>query len=154
MMRLVADSNVLFTFFWKNSALSGIMRQDFRLFSPEHSLAEIDKHRNGIIEKTGITENEFDSLLLLMKTKAEFVPRSAYEMHLADVEKLAGGFPDSEKASIMKDCDFLALAMLLGCPLWSNDKLLKKQPKVTVLSTQEVIALFKPEKENAGPVAR
>ena len=44
--------------------------------------------------------------------------------------------------------------MLLGCQLWSNDKLLKRQPKVTVLSTQEVIALFKPEKEGGSPAAR
>ena len=145
MMRLVADSNVLFTFFWKNSALMGILRQDARLFSPEHSLAEIDEHRQEIIEKTGLTESEFDALQARLSLQVEFVPKSAYGMHLAEVEKLASIFPDSEKASIMKDCDFLALAILLQCPLWSNDKMLKKQGNIPVLSTLEAIMLVEPK---------
>jgi len=144
MMRLVADSNVLFTFFWKNPALRGILRQDAQLFSPEHSLYEIEKHRQGIIEKTRITDDEFASLLYLMKHDVEFVPRSAYERYFADVEKLAGVFPAPERASVMKDCDFLALALLLRCPLWSNDKLLKKQSSVAVFSTREIVRLTEP----------
>ena len=140
-MRLVADSNVLFTFFWKNSALLGIMRQDALLFAPEHSLDEIEKHRRGIIEKTGIADGEFDNLLAQMKLRVEFVPRSAYDMHFADVKTIASAYPVPEQASVMKDCDFLALALLLGCALWSNDRLLKKQSKLSVLSTREVVML-------------
>ena len=41
------------------------------------------------------------------------------------------------------DIDFLALAMKLKLALWSNDSLLKKQNKVEVFSTMDL--LNKPE---------
>jgi len=36
------------------------------------------------------------------------------------------------------DTEYLALAITLNCPLWSNDKALTQQKQVTVLSTQEI----------------
>ena len=38
--------------------------------------------------------------------------------------------------------DFFALALEKECPIWSNDKELKQQQVVKVLTTKEVIELF------------
>jgi len=53
--------------------------------------------------------------------------------------------PKLDKAiEIMKDIDekdspFIALAMTLNCSIWSNDKDFKKQKKVKVYSTSELL---------------
>jgi len=145
MMRLVVDSNVLFTYFWRNSALNRILDHDVKLFSPEYALTEIEKHREEIIEKAKMKENDFSGYFYLLKQSVDFAPKSSYERYLEEAEKVAGYFSDAEKEEIRDDADFLALSMALGCPLWSNDALLKKQGKVAVFSTYEIITLFSPK---------
>ncbi|MBN2517441.1 MAG: hypothetical protein JXB14_01210 [Candidatus Altiarchaeota archaeon] len=39
------------------------------------------------------------------------------------------------------DSEYFALALKLGCPIWSNDKALKKQDVVRVYSTKELSEL-------------
>jgi predicted nucleic acid-binding protein len=43
---------------------------------------------------------------------------------------------------IMHDIEFLALALRFKCSLWSNDKRLKKQTQVVVLTTNELIKII------------
>ena len=40
------------------------------------------------------------------------------------------------------DVDFIALALKLNLPIWSNDKDLKKQTLAKVYTTKEVISLL------------
>ena len=47
-----------------------------------------------------------------------------------------------EYTEFVKDIDFFALAVKIGCPIWSNDKLFKKQSEVLVFTTIEIIELF------------
>ena len=42
------------------------------------------------------------------------------------------------------DVAYFALALKLRCPLWSNDKKLKEQSTVAVLSTKEFLKLVQP----------
>ena len=37
------------------------------------------------------------------------------------------------------DTAYIALALHLNCPIWSNDKKLKKQDKVKVITTKELL---------------
>jgi len=41
-----------------------------------------------------------------------------------------------------KDTPFLALAMQLNCPIWSNDKHFKEQQVAEVYTTSEIIDLI------------
>jgi len=41
------------------------------------------------------------------------------------------------------DAPFLALAMLLNCPIWSNDVHFKRQQIVKVFNTKEVLSLLR-----------
>ena len=54
MMRLAADSNVIFTYLWESSALKEIIGQGARLFSPEYALFELEEHWQEIAGKAGV----------------------------------------------------------------------------------------------------
>ena len=101
-MKLVVDSNVLFTLFWKNSIFSKIsLRQDLELFAPEFAIEEINKYKKEIMHKTKISEKE-----------------------------------------LLNDIDFIALALKLKVPLWTNDKLIKKVKDINILNTKELIEIM------------
>ena len=55
-MEFIVDTNVLLTFFWKNSTFKKIsLMQELDLFSPEFALKEINKHSDEIIKKCGLS---------------------------------------------------------------------------------------------------
>lgn len=129
-MEIVVDTNVLFSFFWKESIIKKILLdQDVLLFAPEFALEEIKKHEKIIIKKTNLTKKEFDFLRKELAIAIDFVPIEEYQSYLKEAIKVS---PD------INDIDFFALAIKLKIPLWSNDKLLKKQKKLRVLNTKEL----------------
>ncbi|MBS3060929.1 MAG: hypothetical protein J4432_05500 [DPANN group archaeon] len=142
MMRFVVDSNVLFTFFWKGSVFKKICtEQDCMLFTPEFALEGINKHHVQLLKKTGISRSEFKELLKELAARVEFMPLANYGPAIKKVKKLSGYFRSEDRSEFLEDLDFFALALHLGLPIWSNDKLLKKQPEVIALSTKEIIEL-------------
>ncbi|MDO8627264.1 MAG: PIN domain-containing protein [Candidatus Diapherotrites archaeon] len=135
-MRLVVDSNILFTFFWKNSCTKEFLHKfhekGFFLYSPEFSLSEIKKYTDEIIIRAKISTSEFEKLLNELSSIVKFLPLDKYK-DFFDIAIMV--CPDSD------DADFFALAMNLGCPLWSNEKQLKNQNKIDVINTKELIDL-------------
>lgn len=135
-MKFVVDTNILFTFFWENSFTKGILiDQDFEFFSPEYALKEVNNHINEIIGKTGITNEKFQELRRDLAICVEFVPAEEYKSFLKEASILLPIYPD--------DIDFLALAIKLKLPIWSNDSHLKNQNKVQVYTTKEFLKLLK-----------
>ena len=133
-MKLVADSNVLFTYFWKNSiARELFLNQDLELFSPQYSLNEIKKYSNEIIKKAKISKKELTVALMELKTLVAFASLSEYSSFLKKAAELS---PDKN------DVDFVALSLKLNCAVWSNDKELAKGKGFKVLNTREIIELF------------
>ncbi len=133
-MKLVIDTNIIFTQFWPNSSTKKLFNnQNLDLYSPEFSLEEVKKYENEILSKTKISKQEFIKLREELALVINFIPLKDYSKFLKESLKL---IPDSN------DVDFLALALNLGCSIWSNDQDLKKQNKVTVLTTEELIDLL------------
>lgn len=129
-MRLVVDTNVLFSVFWKRSILPRVMSsQDLELYSPEFALEEIKKYSAEIRRKTKLSRAEFNSKREELPILVDFVPLKDYRGFFKELK----GIPDKN------DIDFLALALKLKCPLWSNDKQLRKQTKVKVITTEELL---------------
>ena len=143
MIRLVVDSNSLFTFFWKNSVFNELCNQNLlELYSPEYSLEEIKKYSSEIIRKAKITEKEFNSLRNSLTAKIKFIPLANYSLFFGKIKHLIKKLPEAERLDLMKDIDFLALSLKLNIPLWSNDKLLKRQQAVEILTTEEIIKII------------
>ncbi|MBU2099620.1 hypothetical protein KKB11_00115 [Candidatus Micrarchaeota archaeon] len=129
-MKLVVDSNILFSFFWKHSFLNTVMpSKELELYSPEFALKEISKYKKEIMKKTKLEKKEFESKREELALFIEFVPLEKYKNFFSKLKNV----PDKD------DIDFLALALKLECSLWSNDKALKKQGKVKVLETSEIL---------------
>lgn len=137
-MRIILDSNILFTYFWENSCFREILRNpDLEFFSPQYALKEIAKYSDMIIKKTNISQAKYRELKAELIDKVCFVSLDDYKR---EIVKLAKGIDIDDE--IVDDLDFLALAFALKCPLWSNDKHLKSQELVTVLSTEEIVTLI------------
>src|SRR3989344_8692851 len=133
-MKLVVDSNVLFTFFWKDSAFKSIiLKKNFELFSPESSLEEIKKYTPVMMKKTDLSLEEFKIIKMKLALKVNFMPAKEYSTSFKKAENLVKNFDERQKIEFLADLDFFALALELHLPIWSNDNLFKKQPEVIVL---------------------
>lgn len=142
-MEFVVDTNVLITSFWKKSVFNRLLLiKDLSLFSPQFALEEINKYSPLIIKKTSLSKDEFEKSRFNLALKVEFIPLGEYKSKLKEALSLIKDINKEEYLELCEDIDFIALSLSLNCPLWSNDKLLKRVPGIRVLSTAEVISLL------------
>ncbi len=67
-MKLVLDSNVIFSALIKKSTTRDIILSDiFDLYAPEYIFSEITKHEELLLRKSKMDEEELDALLLLLQ---------------------------------------------------------------------------------------
>mgnify|MGYP001558410915 CR=1 FL=1 len=130
-MKIVIDTNILLSFFWKDSITRKlIINLKNSLLAPEKAREEIIKYSNEIIQKLKISRKDFEKLFEELEEYIDFIEKKEYSDFIEKVEKIA---PDKD------DCDFLALAYKNEYTLWSNDKLLKNQEIVKIISTKELL---------------
>lgn len=130
-MKLVVDSNILFSCFMPNSTAKKIvLSRIVDLYAPGFALDELARHQEEIIRKARISKGEFDEITTDLALAVDFIPLTDYAKY---IRKVASPDPD--------DIDFIALVCKLELPLWSNDKKLK-QSKITVFTTQDIIENF------------
>lgn len=133
-MKLVVDTNILFSFFWKDSVTKKfIINSGVELISPVTALDELKKYKNDIIKKSKVTNKEFDLILEEIKVYVQFVKKEEYLEHINSAKEIS---PDE------KDADFLALCKRYSCCLWSNDDILKNQNEIEILSIKDVLELI------------
>lgn len=131
-MKLVLDSNIIFSALIKKSTTRNIILSDvFELHAPEYIFSEITKHKELLLKKSKMNEEEFDALLLLLQKHIRLVPKEKYNENMALAE-------DILKDIDVTDSPFLALALALNCKIWSNDGHFKQQDKVEVHTTKEL----------------
>jgi len=130
-MRLVIDSNILFSFFWKSSEVRRpIFSPHTITFSPAFALRELDKHSEEIKSRTHLSQEGYESAISALKWFVEFVPLDEYKSFIPEAKRVS---PDS------KDIRFFALSLKLGrCPIWSEERRLKKQSEVEVFNRKEL----------------
>ena len=134
-MDLVVDANIviscLITSGSKTTEL--FFSENVHLLTPEILKAEIGKYKGEIIKKSGLPADNFDLMLNILSAKINFIPFFDFEKFLARAIAIC---PDPN------DVEYFAVALKHACPLWSNDKGLKKQDEVKVVSTTELLKLF------------
>ena len=142
-MRLVVDTNILFTYFWENTFFRRVLDSgNIEFFAPILALKEIDKYKELIMKKANIHLMEFVALRKEMAGHITVIDKRDCEKYYNEVKGYLRGLREDEKGKIMKDIDFLATADMICCALWSNDKLLRKQDEIVVLNTEEIITLL------------
>ena len=136
MKAFVIDTNIIFSALLKNSAARKIILSDtFDLFVPEFLFTEIIKYEEVILKKAGMEKENLELLLLLLQSHISVIPFKMFFDFLEAAEK------EMEKID-MKDAPFIALALKLKIPIWSNDLHFKKQKKVVSFNTAEIISDF------------
>ncbi len=138
-MRLVVDANVLLSGIVRDSVTRSLLLDSrLELFAPAHLLKEVERHvlqDEEIQRKTKLGSEELGAiyahLLKSIKTiHASLRERKEYEKNLAVALKLA---------THPEDAPYLAAALTLDCPVWSNDAGLSRQQKVPVITTAKLV---------------
>lgn len=141
-MRIVIDSNVLFSALIRNSKTRKLILEyeGFFLF-PEYIFTEMQNHKQELLDKSGMNKTDFDKLLFLILRRVIIVSNKA----LKSFKK--------ESINIMKNID-IDDAVFIACALayedsivWSDDKALKKQNTVKVLNTKEIVEILEKSKK-------
>ena len=137
-MFLVVDANRVFSallskgkafdVFLLNNILNSLW-----LISPEYLFFEIGKHLDEILERSKLSSEELAKVFKFIKDEVDFLPFEEFNMFADEADKLA---PHS------KDAQYFALALASDGAIWSDETAFKKQSKVKVFNTDEVIALL------------
>lgn len=131
MMKLVIDANIIFAALIKAGSTADLIASPkLQLHGPPFLFEEFEKYESYLLEKTHRTPADFKQYVVVLKTNIHAMPFSQFEDHYTHAKDLS---PDP------KDALYFALAMKLNCPIWSNDKRLKKQDEITILTTTEII---------------
>ena len=137
-MRLVVDANVLLSGIVRDSLTRRLLLDErLELFAPRHLLEEVERHvlhDGDIRRKTQLGVDELKTIFEYLLEPIKAVPvgeqeSGKYERNLASALKLA---------THPEDAPYLATAMTLGCPIWSNDSDFSRQKKVPVISTAKL----------------
>ncbi len=137
---IVVDSNIIFSaLISTNSTHRKLLQKPLLFLAPEYGLRELEAHLPLVIKKCAkhkVSEKEvrfaFDTIL----SNIVFIPDDSYRSFMKDALALMKNIDE-------KDSPFIALAMALDLPLWSNDKALKKQKRIAVFSTEELLKSIK-----------
>jgi len=132
-MQLVIDANVLFSALIKGSLTAELIFEDrLKLCAPAFFIEEFMKYEELILKKTHRSKEKYIEILHCLKDVICTVPEEEFSAFLPEAEQIS---PDE------KDSPYIALALKLKIPIWSNDKQLKQQNKVKIYSTQEIKTL-------------
>ncbi|MDD4653730.1 MAG: PIN domain-containing protein [Methanothrix sp.] len=135
-MEIVLDTNILISSLLKNGLTRDLISlSPFKMYTVEYAKFEVEKHKDELLSKSKLDEDSFDYLTEFVFGKVSLIP-------MAELSP----FKD-EAIKIMREIDindspFIALAMLLNCPIWSNDAHFKRQNVIKSYTTKEIISIL------------
>ena len=119
-MLLVIDANILFSAIIARSKTCDLMFSErIQLITPEFLFIELEEHKDEIIAKSSLSEDDFNEFVNFLKERIDIIPGQEFERFLTE---------------------YFALAMRFDAAIWSNDKRLKKQSLIKVFSTSDLIS--------------
>jgi predicted nucleic acid-binding protein len=133
-MELVVDANILLAGFMKAAVTRELLLDTrLKLHAPEHLIYETRKHllgATGLRKRIGLSPKQIEEVWFILTQNIESHPKTEYQKVYSSALKIA---PHPE------DAPYLALALSMGIPLWSNDKGMKTQGQVKIFATHEII---------------
>jgi predicted nucleic acid-binding protein len=138
-INVVVDANILFSAIIsgkknvRSKIRDALFSDKLQLWAPFRLLAELEKNRELLKRKSGFTDADLNAYIETLKRRVKFVPLEEYLDKLLEAKNIS---PD------LKDIEYFALALKLGCPIWSEEKRLKRQDRVLVLTTRELVSLL------------
>lgn len=139
-MKLVIDANELFSAIIAKSKdletkkLELIFSDKVELYAPSLLFLELGKNKEEIKNKCSFSQNDFDVFIEILKLRIKVLTFAEFSTKLEEARKIC---PDQ------KDLAYFASALHLNCPIWSGEKLLKKQSGVKVFNTKDLVEILK-----------
>jgi predicted nucleic acid-binding protein len=136
---LVADTNILISALLKDHSINAKLIESgyFIVYFPEYGLRELEGYKDYIKAKrqkrSQILAFEYAERFILKSV--QIVPHDTYSHKIKDAFQIMKEIDE-------KDAPILALAMLLCCPVWSNDKHFQRQKATSVYTTRDLLGLL------------
>lgn len=134
MKHIILDSNIVFACLIRQATTHKIVfgRKSPFLF-PIEAFDELQEHRIEILKKSTLSEEALDRVIALITSKLTLISSDSLAPFRAEAFELIGSIdPD--------DVLFFACALAFpGSILWSDDKKLKKQSRIPVFPTKEMM---------------
>jgi len=140
MVKVIVDTNIIFRVFSKGRTRNLILNPSVKLSAPSYLIYEIVDKSDKIISHFNISPEKFHKILKGLYNLVDFVPEFYYKEFIEQAYEIAKNFDP-------KDTPFIALALKLEIPIWTNDKAMiihgLKSGKYLAIDTQAVEELVK-----------
>ena len=135
-MEIVLDTNILISSLLRNGLTRDLISlSPFKLYTVEYAKFEVEKHKDELLSKSKLDEDSFDYLTEFVFGKVSLIPMAELSPFKDDAIKIM-------REIDINDSPFIALAMLLNCPIWSNDAHFKRQNVIKSYTTKELIDIL------------
>ena len=113
-----------------------LLNPNFDFYTPDFLLTEIKNHKDLIMKKGGLSESKFDTIYELLIDRINVLPKSDIMDHIDEAKEIIGDIDRD-------DVTFIALALAIpNNGIWTEDKHFKKQNKIKIWSTKEILDLL------------
>ena len=135
-MNIVVDTNIFISALIKNSLTRDlIVNSQQNLILPEFEFIEIENHKEEILRKSYLSENEFKILLNKLLKYVKIIKTEETINYKQEAFDIIGEIDED-------DTIFFATALAYNAVIWSDDKHFQKQDKIKILTTQDMIKLL------------
>jgi len=132
--RLIVDTSVLIPFIITDGITRRLILEGrFGLYTVNEALVEIWESKDEW-NRRKMSDQTIKKLIDLMLTRITIIPDEDFKDLIKEAYSIMRGVH-------VNDTPFLAAAMHLNSPVWSNDAHFKKQKKVKVYSTRDILEL-------------
>jgi predicted nucleic acid-binding protein len=136
-MILIVDANVIISALIRDSKTREILAlSPFTLYSPDTLIESIDKYKQEFIDKSGLSEEDFGTLLNFILEKVTIVKQEGYKSKLEQTKEIMRNVD-------IEDANYIALALSMeNDGIWSDDAHFGKQDKIKIWKTKDIVKIF------------
>jgi len=137
-MRLAVDTNRIIAALVKDSASRKILLSDkFDFLTIEITKQEIEEHRQELLDKTRLTDEQLNLALSLLFSRIFVVSDIVVESKMDQAKEIMDALdPD--------DTPFVALALAVeNDGIWSDDKHFRQQNRIRIWETKDLLTLIR-----------
>ena len=137
-MRLIADTNRIMASLIKDSVSRKILQSPHLKFATiSFGDKEILKYKKVVIEKAGITEEQFEQVTKIVLKKVEVISDEMVQDKMEEAKNIMDEIDN-------KDTSFIAASLAIeNDGIWSDDKHFEKQDKVKIWKTKDLLDYIK-----------
>ena len=140
-MELIVDANELFSAIIakgrdiQTKKLDILFSEKIKLFAPTLLFKELNKQKNleDIKFKSGFSDEDLKVFVKILELRIDTISDEEISEKISEAEELS---------THAKDTLYFAAALKKECPIWSGEKRFKKQTRVEVFNTKELIDKF------------